>query len=513
MDSLTEDPDIIGINKWSTTNTPRKPSATAGMKPVTPPKSDEARDSMDIKKDIQPVCKDKQAVYTPIFSGADTQTDLQANTVDKPLSVTSPQETDSKPSASISVKQEPGLDPNLSLQGQAVIPQTTTSTILVKKTYTKLSQGVETRPNINIGAHIKIEKPGSSTIKSRISYKKPVTLNLSKMPKCFVLLEKLEDNQMLLNSTTPVVKTVIWKSSVVTSGEKKKSTILTPDSQGIKRKPTVLTPDSQGIKRKPTVLTIEMKLKPTVLTPILETVKQEVLDVTPMDIKEEPGLVATDILEVKQGSSEQILRCDKCGVKFDTMGELIDHNVSHVKKTDTATSIKSCPICSCEVFSMAHLHIHMKSHYSVNIKSEDKAMLYESSISQDRFQTTYFCDLCNKNYKSRPLLLSHFKSGHRKIYRSPDFKLAKRFICTICGKMYRGHHSASDHVARNHLPLMGHKLPIKIVCVRFTDNDLNVNGFLSTSLSKSFSCKICGINLGCKQKAAMHMLDVHCNAK
>jgi hypothetical protein len=216
-------------------------------------------------------------------------------------------------------------------------------------------------------------------------------------------------------------------------------------------------------------------------------------------------------------SETKVFRCSECVLKFESLSELISHNESHIQKAKGIMAeekkefqTKVCHVCDFKAVTKVHLDYHMKIHW----QSDDKTAIPDQHNKHTPQKEPKFeCEICSKNECSKEDLLKHYQLIHKKQFKRSDFKIMKRFICTICGKRYRGEHSFKSHVMSVHLPLVGNILPLKVVHTRLRpDESLNAQGQPYWDPTLKFDCKVCHKKLGSKVKAIKHMIEEHCDA-
>jgi hypothetical protein len=209
-----------------------------------------------------------------------------------------------------------------------------------------------------------------------------------------------------------------------------------------------------------------------------------------------------------------------------------------VKREDediTVSRINVCHICTFKAVTTCHLEFHMKSHMTSHpnsIKEEDKKIKprktpisLATKVSQVGEKISHLSTFDSKSHNWYPMLVPH-DSQQKVLYNinksngnycytnnksSSKIKSVARYVCAICSKMYRGHHSFNDHAVRAHVALIGHKDLLKIVYIDPKDDPFQKSNFGRPD--KKYSCKVCGMSLKSKLDAQNHMISYHCDSE
>ncbi|XP_053692032.1 zinc finger protein 425-like [Sabethes cyaneus] len=180
----------------------------------------------------------------------------------------------------------------------------------------------------------------------------------------------------------------------------------------------------------------------------------------------------TLVLHQKEMYIEKPFKCKDCEEDFTTDVQLREHRANHGKDKDKSNRKGQLPKC-CACYEQFETDELMRKH-------AEAVHFPESQTTVSDNDNQFACDVCNRRYKTKRILLDHKSKPYR----------TKQYQCSQCGRIFRDKCALSDH-ERCH---QGERPFVCTVCSKsFAIKDSFRKHVRSHTIEEDrFKCEICG---------------------
>ncbi|CAG5127287.1 unnamed protein product, partial [Candidula unifasciata] len=229
---------------------------------------------------------------------------------------------------------------------------------------------------------------------------------------------------------------------------------------------------------------------------------------------------------VKSFHSDREFQCPECGKPFPRMDKLRLHMLRHTNHREFM-----CETCGRQFKRKDKLKEHMKRmHSKEKMEQQLSAKLQQNNLKQvgkftpkvmpsEYHRFIYKCHTCLLGFKRRGMLVNHLAKRHPDIkpdqvpeLNLPILKTQKDFYCQYCNKIYKSSSKRKAHITKNHPgcqvpPSSRKKLLSPDGIVGFPPNSFSHT--VSSITTMPHGCKFCHKQYASKAKLLQHQRKSH----